>query len=785
MAALALVGCDAPEAGAPLEAARDPAAPVVALQQAVAAAPAVAITPRGGLFHAAPTVTLAASPTGAAIFYTDDGTDPATSATRKAYAGPFALEELEEGVVVAKSAVVKAIAVGAGATSPVAEAIFIVTTRGPAEGRQLQSLKDPDVRRHYGPPSNLGDFVRDGAKLVALGKALFWDMQVGSDGVTACASCHFNAGADSRAKNQLSPGLAATTPDTTFQLGGPNYTLRAEDFPLRRLADPNDRRSRVLFDTNDVVSSQGVFAGTFLGVDPGSGTDRVDYGAGDPVFNVRGVQTRRVEPRNTPSVINAVLAYRSFWDGRAQHEFNGVNPFGKRDKNAKVAKVVSDNRKEVDLVSISLDRSALASQAVGPVLSPFEMSGADRTFPDVGLRFARSLKRKWARLSEVRPLGKQRVSPTDSVLAGLVAPDGKGLSVSYRALVEAAFKPEWWNANDKKVGINRNGEIVSLKPGNGKGKKGQCGNLPPGQQKKAGGQDPCEILEEFSVMEWNFSLFFGLAVQAYEATLVSDDTPYDRFLQEERWDLLGDAEKRGLVVFQGKGKCINCHGGAELTNASVRRVRDERIEKMVMGNGGVAVYDNGFYNVGVRPTAEDVGVGGLDPFGNPLSMSGLAKRNPGDIPPNKDDIRAGDLSRIAVDGAFKTPALRNVALTAPYFHNGGQLTLRQVVDFYNRGADFHDENLADLDPDVERLHLSEGEKNDLVAFLRALTDARVVRRSAPFDHPELFLTNGHPGDQHGVTSQASAKASDGTLLQIREVGRDGGDPLPSFLGLAP
>ena len=56
-------------------------------------------------------------------------------------------------------------------------------------------------------PSNLGDFIRDEEAARALGKALFWDMQVGSDGVQACATCHFRAGADSRTKNQVSPGL--------------------------------------------------------------------------------------------------------------------------------------------------------------------------------------------------------------------------------------------------------------------------------------------------------------------------------------------------------------------------------------------------------------------------------------------------------------------------------------------------------------------------------------------------------------------------------------------------
>lgn len=57
-------------------------------------------------------------------------------------------------------------------------------------------------------PDNLSDFVRDRNAAIALGKALFWDMQVGSDGIQSCASCHFHAGADSRAVNQLNPAMS-------------------------------------------------------------------------------------------------------------------------------------------------------------------------------------------------------------------------------------------------------------------------------------------------------------------------------------------------------------------------------------------------------------------------------------------------------------------------------------------------------------------------------------------------------------------------------------------------
>ena len=93
-------------------------------------------------------------------------------------------------------------------------------------------------------PANLGDFIKDVGVARALGKALFWDMQVGSDGVQACASCHFRAGADPRSKNQVSPGLRhAVAPDLSYKAGfGPNVQLQASDFPLSQPLDPGNSR---------------------------------------------------------------------------------------------------------------------------------------------------------------------------------------------------------------------------------------------------------------------------------------------------------------------------------------------------------------------------------------------------------------------------------------------------------------------------------------------------------------------------------------------------------------
>src|SRR6476469_784991 len=89
----------------------------------------------------------------------------------------------------------------------------------PNFGGNPGSLKRVPVPR----PTNLGKYVKDETALVALGKALFWDMQAGSDGRQACASCHFHAGADHRAQNQLSGAVGAFSP---------NHLLTLDEFPF-------------------------------------------------------------------------------------------------------------------------------------------------------------------------------------------------------------------------------------------------------------------------------------------------------------------------------------------------------------------------------------------------------------------------------------------------------------------------------------------------------------------------------------------------------------------------
>jgi len=655
-------------------------------------------------------------------------------------------------------ATVVAVAILAGHTASAQ-----ITPRPP---NPLASLKTVAVSE----PPNLGEFVKNKPAAIALGKALFWDLQVGSNGMIACASCHFHAGVDNRAKNQLSPGLLRVNasgepdPDTTFNAGkGPNSVLQPADFPFHKLADPNNASSPVLAHTNDVAGSQGVFLAKFIDTVPGSSAEEVEV-VPDPVFNVQGINVRQVTERNTPSTINAVFSHRQFWDGRAQNEFNGVNPFGSRDPNAYVLKAPT-RQSPLQQVKISLKNSSLASQAVGPPLSSVEESATGRTFPEIGQKFngirikllPRELGKK---LTKLRPLAKQVVHPQDSVLGSLSLWPLRGLiQGSYENMIKNAFHRQWWDSQYV-IKVDSTGGTRSFKQW----------------------LDPLAIFasDEFTLMDYNFSLFFGLAIQLYESTLISDDSPFDRFM-EGNSNALTVQQQQGMALFNQA--CVFCHGGAETTNASVNNLERLRLRRMAVGSGQ-AVYDNAFYNIGVLPTGEDLGVGGKDPFGNPLSESrlaalGLFKQLLSEEP----NIPVAADERITADGAFKTPGLRNIELTAPYFHNGGQLTLRQVVDFYNRGGDFAQNNIDNADIGIRPLNLSEDQKTSLVAFMKSLTDERVRYERAPFDHPQLFITNGHPGDQNAVTNDGKGQATT-TMLELPAVGRYGlSTPQPNFLGV--
>ena len=688
----------------------------------------------------------------------------------------------------------------------------------------------PSLRTQPVPePPTIREFVRDPQAAIALGKALFWDIAVGSDGQTACASCHGHAGVDPRRTNVVHPGA-----NGVFDAGIlPGHAKGSDFFPTTVFADPASRFSAKLRDVDDVAGSQGVLKRAYRDLATGNLVELCDD-VPDPVFHDAGGNVRQVTGRNPPSVINAVLNVRNFWDGRANAWFNGVNGLGPLDPSARVWRQVYGTS-QLESVPVTLTKSSLASQAVGPVLSPVEMSCSGRTFPALARR-----------LLDRRALASQRVAAGDSVLGSRAMPDGIGLFNTYRELVDAAFWPEWRTTHPTPDGTPQ--------------------------------------------VEANFSLIFGIAIQMYESTLVSDDTRYDRWAAAggpaggDAAGILTAQERRGLDIFVNPGtltgvpvgNCIACHASpafssatwnallvpgiaaveimpsaasaqsAQVTftnhplegipsalplnfvldNALVELFRivpptnepgppgaddvpfqtsvtlpditalgcptdvarsgtvlvqgrealfSTIVRRRVLANGACGTsmivriqgfreglyqvkvngvvrattqvlasgaYDLGYYNVGARPTAEDVGAGGTQAGGIPLSYARRVQRGlpvpdaPTALPAVPANIHA------QMDGAFKTPSLRNVELTGPYFHNGGQATLRQVMEFYNRGGDFHEANLLNLSPEMFELHLSQSDIDAVVAFMKTLTDERVRDERAPFDHPELPLPNG-------------------------------------------
>lgn len=165
------------------------------------------------------------------------------------------------------------------------------------------------------------------------------------------------------------------------------------------------------------------------------------------------------------------------------------------------------------------------------------------------------------------------------------------------------------------------------------------------------------------------------AIAAFERTVVVNDTPFDRWLAGDR-HAITPSQWRGYKVFvdPAKGNCATCHSAPNFT-------------------------DNGFHNIGIAGK-------GAEPDAGRFAIRKVA----------------------SMRGAFKTPSLRDIELTAPYFRDGSASTLREVVDHYVRGGD----DRSNLSASMKPLDLSEQEKNDLVAFMKSLTG-----KSRPITVPRL------------------------------------------------
>ena len=167
------------------------------------------------------------------------------------------------------------------------------------------------------------------------------------------------------------------------------------------------------------------------------------------------------------------------------------------------------------------------------------------------------------------------------------------------------------------------------------------------------------------------------AIAAYERTVISGNSPLDRYNMGDE-QALTESAKRGLVVFKEKARCNQCHSGANFS-------------------------DEMFHNVGIGWDSNNIDLGRYSVTKEPLDLS-----------------------------AFKTPTLREVSRTAPYMHNGRFATLEEVVDFYDKGG----EPNPFLDRLIKKLDLKKQDKIDLVAFLKSLEGEGWQHLTPPGTFPE-------------------------------------------------
>ncbi|MGH8596864.1 MAG: cytochrome-c peroxidase, partial [Gammaproteobacteria bacterium] len=190
----------------------------------------------------------------------------------------------------------------------------------------------------------------------------------------------------------------------------------------------------------------------------------------------------------------------------------------------------------------------------------------------------------------------------------------------------------------------------------------------------------------------------GAALAAYERTLSSGNSAFDRATFGNDPTALTNSARRGRALFRGKARCVSCH----TINPSFALFTDQALH-----NTGI-----GYARSMGAEHASNISVGpGATLALKPEAKFGLSE-------PAVNDLGRYEITQDPADRwKYRTPSLRNVALTAPYMHDGSFSTLRAVVEFYNDGGIANE----GLDPLIKPLQLPHREIDDLVAFLRSLT----------------------------------------------------------------
>lgn len=191
----------------------------------------------------------------------------------------------------------------------------------------------------------------------------------------------------------------------------------------------------------------------------------------------------------------------------------------------------------------------------------------------------------------------------------------------------------------------------------------------------------------------------GMAIASYERTLVSANSAFDRWRYGKEKAALSEPARQGYALFTGKAGCAQCH---------------------LVGERTALFTDNQLHNTGLgfrdsmrkEPEKRQVQLApGVSLAMDAAAIGQVAEARPSDL----------GLYEITLDPAdrwkYKTPTLRNIALTPPYMHNGALPSLREVVEFYNRGGEPNE----NLDPLIKPLGMNDGEMDALVSFLQSLT----------------------------------------------------------------
>jgi cytochrome c peroxidase len=198
------------------------------------------------------------------------------------------------------------------------------------------------------------------------------------------------------------------------------------------------------------------------------------------------------------------------------------------------------------------------------------------------------------------------------------------------------------------------------------------------------------------------------AIASYERTQLLFDSPFDHFIAGEK-NAIDDSAKRGWELFNTQARCNKCHALTDTTRDVTNLI------------------DNDFHNIGIGIIRHNV-----------VALARQAEQliKTGDTPAIDQAAIQTDMSalgRFLITkqekdiASFRTPNIRNVLVTGPYFHDGSQETLWDVVDHYNKGAGLQNPY---LDEDIQPLALTENDIDDLVAFMASLTSSNYKEQGA-------------------------------------------------------